>query len=94
MAAGLTFVLVWTIDMERVGQRDGERDYRPACVAAGVGGENAWLAAVVRGLRLCVVGAFRQRRGRTAPTPRHAVSVAVPDGRQRKTVARHGRAGK
>jgi nitroreductase len=35
-----------------------ERDYRHACVAAGVGGENAYLAAVARGLGLCGVGAF------------------------------------
>lgn len=58
MLARAAVVLAWTIDMERVGQRDGERDYRHACLAAGLGGENAYLAAVGRGLGICGVGAF------------------------------------
>jgi SagB-type dehydrogenase family enzyme len=52
------FVLVWTIDIEGVGRRDGERDYRHGCLAAGMGGQNAYLAAVARGLGVCGVGAF------------------------------------
>lgn len=52
------FVIVWTIDMERVGQRDSERDYRHGCLAAGMAGENAYISAVARGLGICGVGAF------------------------------------
>jgi SagB-type dehydrogenase family enzyme len=51
-------VFVWTIDMTRVGELHGERDYRYACVEIGMSGERAYLAAGARGLGACGVGAF------------------------------------
>jgi SagB-type dehydrogenase family enzyme len=50
-------VLVWTLS-RTAGEIDGPRDYRHACLEAGLGGENAYLSATARGLGICGVGAF------------------------------------
>ena len=50
-------VLVWTLS-RAAGTIDGARDYRHACLEAGLAGENAYLSATARGLGICGVGAF------------------------------------
>lgn len=52
------FVIVWAIDLNSIGQLHGERDYRNANIASGVGSETAYLATEARKLGACAVGAF------------------------------------
>lgn len=52
------FVIAWTIDLNRIGQLHGERDYRYANLECGLGGETTYLAAQARGIGTCAVGAF------------------------------------
>jgi SagB-type dehydrogenase family enzyme len=52
------FVIAWSVDLSRIGQLHGERDYRYANLESGIGGETTYLAAQARGLGACSVGAF------------------------------------
>jgi nitroreductase len=52
------FVLAWALLEERVGKSEGARDFRHACLEAGVSGEAAYLAATAGELGICGVGAF------------------------------------
>jgi SagB-type dehydrogenase family enzyme len=50
-------VLAWGL-AEGVGQVEGARDFRSACIDAGMAGEIAYLSATRQGLGICGVGAF------------------------------------
>jgi SagB-type dehydrogenase family enzyme len=51
------FVLAWGLG-EGIGQVEGARDFRSACIDAGMAGEIAYLSATRQGLGICGVGAF------------------------------------
>jgi SagB-type dehydrogenase family enzyme len=52
------FVLSWALVEERVGKLEGARDFRHACLEAGLSGEAAYLSATAHGLGISGVGAF------------------------------------
>lgn len=52
------FVFAWVIDLNKIGQLHGERDYRYANLECGIGSSTAYLAAQSRDLGACAVGAF------------------------------------
>ncbi len=51
-------VVIWALDPERVGSRDGDRDLRTGLMEAGMGGGNVYLSGAIRGWGVCGVGAF------------------------------------
>ena len=52
------FVMAWVIDLTKIGELHGERDYRQANIEGGLGSETAYLATEARKLGTCAVGAF------------------------------------